>query len=294
MVFNKSKVMKISFIVPAYNEEKAAPEAVRGLKFFLEKLDDVEFEIIVVNDGSTDKTGEFLKEIEGIKLIEHPYNKGYGASIKTGVKNAKFDWVFFFDADGQPRPEEIPNLLKYADEFDMVVGARTEMNAPLIRQPGRKFLNFMANYLAEKKIPDINCGFRVVKKEKIEEFWHLLPDSFSLTTTITLAFLKSGLNIKYVPIQVNKRAGGKSMVKPKHAIRMFFLIFRTIILFSPLRVFIPAAGFLFLLGTASFIYDLSRLNLGDTTVLLFVASLIIFLFGLMADQLSAIRREIHQ
>jgi len=285
--------MKISFIVPAFNEEKAAPEAVRGLRDFLYGLNDIEFEIIVVNDGSTDKTAEFLSQIQGVQLVSHPYNKGYGASLKTGIKHAQYDWVFFFDSDGQPRPGEIPNLLKYAGEFDMVVGARTEMNAPLIRQPGRKFLNFMANYLAEKKIPDINCGFRLIKKCEIEKFWHLLPESFSLTTTITLAFLKSGLNVKYVPITPNKRASGKSMVKSKHAIRMFFLIFRTIILFSPLRVFIPAAGFLFLLGTASFIYDLSRLNLGDTTVLLFVSSLTIFLFGLMADQLSAIRREIH-
>lgn len=286
--------MKVSFIVPAFNEEKAAPEAVRGLKNFLDKSGDIEFEIIVVDDGSADKTAEFLSQIQGIKLISHPYNKGYGASLKTGIANSNYDWVFFFDSDGQPRPEEIPNLLKYAGEFDMVVGARTETNAPLIRQPGRKFLNFMANYLAEKKIPDINCGFRLVKKSEIERFWHLLPESFSLTTTITLAFLKSGLNVKYVPITPNKRAGGKSMVKPKHAIRMFFLIFRTIILFSPLRVFIPATSFLFLLGIASFIYDLSRLNLGDTTILLFISSLIIFLFGLVADQLSAIRREIHQ
>jgi len=285
--------MKVSFIVPAYNEEKAAPEAVRELRDFLKKLDGVEFEIIVVNDGSTDRTGEVLREIEGIKLIEHLYNKGYGASLKTGVKNAKFDWVFFFDADGQAKPEEISKLLKYIGDFDMVIGSRLNKKASFLRKPGRAFLHWLANYLADFKIPDLNCGFRVVKKEKIREFWHLLPDSFSLTTTLTLAFLKSGLNIKYVPIEVNKRAGGKSIVKVKHAFKTFFLIFRTIMLFSPLRVFIPAAGFLFLLGTASFIYDLSRLNLGDTTVLLFVSSLTIFLFGLVADQLSAIRREIH-
>lgn len=285
--------MKISFIIPAFNEE-AAPKVIKELGDFLRELRSFEFEIIVVNDGSTDKTGEFLKQIEGIRLISHPYNKGYGASLKTGIKHAKFDWVFFFDSDGQARPEEIPNLLRYADEYDMVVGARIRTKTPIIRQPGRKLLYFLANYLAEKKIPDINCGFRLVKKEAIEKFWHLLPESFSLTTTITLAFLKSGLDIKYVPITVNKRAGGKSAVKFKHAVMMFFLILRTIMLFSPLRVFVPVFLLLLILGTASLINDLINLNIGDATVFLLIASIIVFLFGLVADQLSAIRREVNQ
>jgi len=286
--------MKASFIVPVYNEEKAAPEAIRGLKNFLEKLGDVEFEIIVVNDGSTDKTAEFLSQIYGIQLINHPYNKGYGASLKTGVKNAKFDWVFFFDGDGQARPEEIPKILEFINDYDTIVGNRLDKKASFFRKPGRAFLHWLANYLADQKIPDLNCGFRAVKKAKVEEFWHLLPDSFSLTTTLTLAFLKSGLDIKYVPIEVNKRAGGKSAVKIKHAVRTFFLILRTIVLFSPLRVFMPVVLLLWTLLGVSLIYDIYHIHITNTTVALFTSSLIIFLFGLLADQISAIRREIRK
>lgn len=286
--------MKVSFIIPAYNEEEIAPKTVKELKNFLNQLNGIEFEMIVVNDGSTDRTGEFLKEIEGIKLINHPYNKGYGASLKTGIRNAKFDWVFFFDADGQPRPEEIPNLLKYTDEYDMVVGARGNKKSPFWRKPGRAFLHWLANYLADQKIPDINCGFRAVRKSEIERFWHLLPDSFSLTTTLTLTFQKAGLSIKFIPILVNKRAGGKSFVNIKHAIKTFFLILRTIVSFSPLRVFMPVVVFLWILLGASLAYDIYHIHITNTTVVLFVSSLIIFLFGLLADQISAIRREIRK
>ncbi len=286
--------MNVSFIVPVYNEEKATPQAIRELKNFLDKSGDIEFEIIAVNDGSTDKTAEFLSQITGMQLISHPYNKGYGAALKTGIKNSIFDWVLFYDSDGQFSPEEIPKLLEYLDGYDMVVGSRLDKKAPFLRKPGRAFLHWLANYLADQKIPDLNCGFRAVKKAKVEEFWHLLPDSFSFTTTLTLAFQKSGLNIKYVPIEINKRTGGKSAVKVKHAIRTFFLIFRTILLFSPLRVFMPAVLLLWAMLGVSLIYDIYHVHVTNTTVVLFTSSLIIFLFGLLADQISAIRREIRK
>lgn len=283
---------RVSFIVPAHNEEKTVPEAVRELRDFLRGLNDIEFEIIVVNDGSTDKTGEFLANIDGIKLVNHPYNKGYGASLKTGIKNSNYEWVFFFDSDGQACPKEIPKLLKFTNDYDMVVGNRLNKKASFFRKPGRAFLHWLANYLSDQKIPDLNCGFRAVKKSKIEEFWHLLPDSFSLTTTLTLAFQKSGLNIKFVPIEVNKRAGGKSSVNIKHALKTFLLILRTIVLFSPLRVFMPVVVFLWIILGLSLTYDIYHTHITNTTVMLFVSSLIIFLFGLLADQIAAIRREI--
>jgi hypothetical protein len=174
----------------------------------------------------------------------------------------------------------------------MVVGSRLNKKASFFRKPGRAFLHWLANYLADRKIPDLNCGFRLVKKSEIERFWYLLPDSFSLTTTLTLAFQKSGLDIKYVPIMVNKRAGGKSTVKIKHAIKTFFLILRTIVLFSPLRVFMPVVLILWTLLALSLAYDIYHIHITNTTVVLFTSSLIIFLFGLLADQISTIRREI--
>lgn len=284
--------MKISIVVPAHNEEKNIAGVVTGLQKFIKNSPEHEFEIIVVNDGSTDGTGHILSQIQGIKLISHTYCKGYGAALKTGIKNSSYEWVLLFDGDGQAKSEEIPKLLEFAGDYDMVVGARINKKAPLIRAPGRALLHFLANYLSNRKIPDLNCGFRIIKKEKIEQFKHLLPDYFSFTTTITLAFQKSGLDIKYVPININKREGGKSMVRPNHAIKMFFLILRTITLFSPLRVFMPVVIFSWFLLGLSLVYDAYHVHITNTTVVLFLGSMIIFLFGLLADQLATIRREI--
>ncbi len=286
--------MKVSFIVPAYNEEHVIVKVLEELKAFLKEINKLEFEIIAVNDGSKDKTAELIAQISDIRLINHAFNKGNGAALKTGISNSSYDWIFFFDADGQAKVQEIPKLLEFMDEFDMVVGARVGITkeSPVLRVPGRAFLHWLANYLSDQKIPDVNSGFRLIKKEKIYDFWNLLPNSFSLLTTLTLTFQKSGYNIKFVPITVNKRAGGKSMVSIKHGLKVFFLILRTIMIFSPFRVFLPFALFLFIVGFASFINDVFRVHITNTTVLLFVSSLLIFLFGLLADQVAAIRRQI--
>lgn len=282
---------KISIIIPAYNEEKSITQVLSQLKDQLADLD-LEYEIIVVNDGSKDKTEDLLKEINFIKLCLHPYNKGYGASLKTGVKNAKHDWVLFYDADGQHNPEYIKNLLKHTDKYDMIIGARQGYKGPWIRQPGKKLLNLIANYLANCKIPDLNSGFRLIKKKYFLRFAHLFPNGFSLTSTITLAFFREGLNIKYIPITINKRLG-KSTVKPSDAISTFMLILRIISLFSPLRIFLPVSFILFIIGLVGLIFDIiNRFNLSDSTLLLFISSILIFFFGLLADQIAAVRREL--
>lgn len=288
------KLKKLSVIIPAYNEEKAIKETIKGLKKELNKLN-LEYEIIVVNDTSTDKTKEILEKINNIKLINHPYNKGYGSALKTGIENAKFDLLLFFDADGQHPIKEIPNLLKHTKDFDMITGARIKKGykGPYIRWPGKKLLHMIANYLVGKKIPDLNCGFRIIKKTAILKFLHLVPNGFSFSTTTTLAFITENLNVKFVSIEVKKRIG-KSMVKPKDAFRMLLLILRIILLFSPLKVFLPVSFALFASAFVSGIYDFffRPFNLTDITVLLFISSILIFFFGLLADQVAAIRREI--
>lgn len=282
-----------SVIIPAYNEGQAISKTISSLKDFLNSNYE-KFEIIVVNDGSSDNTAETLRGLEGIRLLNHTYNKGYGASLKTGIKNASYGWMLFYDADGQFNPEEIKKLTDVQRGYDMIVGARINKRAPWIRSPGRKLLHFLANYLSDRKIPDLNSGFRLVKKDKLFKFWHLFPDSFSFSTTTTLAFHRDGLDIKYVPVNINKRTGGKSSVRPRHAIKMFFLILKTIALFSPLRVFMPIFLLLFLSGLGFLIYDIANGNLGDSTVLLFVASIIVFLFALLADQIAAVRQELRR
>ena len=284
--------MKISIVIPAYNEEEGIKNVLEELKTYLKK-NDIRTEIIVVNDGSKDKTKKILENIKDIKLINHPYNKGYGASIKTGVKNAQYDWILLYDSDGQHKPEYIKELIKYRDNYDMIIGNRKGYKGPLMRQPGKKLLTWTANYLVQKKIPDLNSGFRLIKKDLFLKFSHIYPNGFSLTTTITLAFFKEGLNIKYVPIRINKR-NGKSTIRVFHGLEALITIFRTITLFSPLRIFLPASFFFFLLSLIISVFQsipLKDFNISDTTILFFVFSWFLFFFGLLADQISAIRRE---
>jgi len=281
----------LSIIIPAYNEQGAIAETIKGLKKELSDID-LNYEIIVVNDGSTDKTKKILEKISGIKLINHPYNKGYGASLKTGVRNAKSNLLMFFDGDGQHLPENIPNFLKHIKDFDMVSGAlpKKGYKVPYIRRPGKKLLHLIANYLTGMKIPDVNRGLRIVRKNDISKFLHILPNGFSFSTTTMLAFIKDGLSVKFVPIKIKKRIG-KSAVKPKDAPKMLLLILRIILLFSPLKIFLPVSIFFFILGIASLIQNLIVTNISDVTVLLLISGMLIFFFGLLADQNSAIRRE---
>jgi len=287
------KSMKLSVIIPVYNEEETVGQVIAGLKEELNKIG-LEYEIIAVNDGSTDKSKEILEKISGLRLINHPYNKGNGASVKTGAKNAKFDWLLTFDADGQHKPEYIKEFIKYSDQYDMITGWRQGYKGPFIRQPGKKMLHLIANYLVERKIPDLNCGFRLLKRDLFLKYEHLLPDGFYCTTSI-LTFLKEGLNVKYVPIYINKRIRGKSSVKISDGFRTIMLVVRLIMLFSPLKIFMPIAmaGFIVSLAMMAYIMIQTHFDMiSKSGGFLFVASLLIFLFGLLADQVAAIRRHL--
>lgn len=286
-----SEYKKFSIVMPVYNEEKIIESVVIDLKNYLDK-NGLIYELIIVNDGSTDDTSKKLKSINDIKLIDHLYNKGYGASIKTGVKHSQYDWIFLFDGDGQHKYEYIKDLLKYADDYDMIVGARNGYQGPWIRQPGKRLLKVIASFLVEFDIPDINSGFRLINKGLFNRFVHLYPNGFSLTTTITMACIKAGYNIKYVPITISKRVG-KSTVSIKDAIRAFVLITRITVLFSPMKFFIPLSFLFGILTTASVVYDILLMNISETTVLLFIGTILFFLFGIILDQISAIRRELN-
>ena len=202
--------------------------------------------------------------------------------------------ILVFDADGQHRVEDIKKLIEAGKNYDMVIGARQGYQGPLIRQPGKKLLKLTAEYLVDKKILDLNSGLRLIKKEHFNKYSHLLPNAFSWTTTITLAFLKEGLSINYVPIEINKRQGGKSTVKPSDGFRVFMLILRIIMLFSPLRIFLPVSLVLLAVGSIGLIIDIILLNISEGTIFVLIASMLIFFFGLIADQIASIRREIYK
>jgi glycosyltransferase involved in cell wall biosynthesis len=291
---NNSKI-NLSVIIPAHNEEKIISQTVEGLKDELKKLN-LEYEIIIINDASTDNTKEVIEKIPGVKFIHHQTNKGYGASLKTGIRNAQFNNLLFFDADGQHKTEYIAEMIKYAGDFDLISGARIGYKGPLVRQPGKKLLRWLAKYLSKQDIPDLNCGLRIVKRDKINKFIHLLCDGFSFSTTTLLTFANEELSIKYVPVTINKREG-KSKVRPRHALDTLIFILQTILLTSPLRVFLPITGLLILLTIISSINDIIQsyhtiLHISTSTLFLAISSVLIFFFGLLTDQMVAIRKDL--
>ncbi len=237
--------MGLSVIIPVYNEEKSVKNTIVELHSILNKI---KYEIIVVNDCSEDNTLDVLKNFNNIKLIEHQKNKGYGASIKTGIKESQYKIIAITDADGTYPNKNLPNfynLLK-SENLDMVVGSRTgdNVNIPLIRKPAKWFIGKLANYIVDTKIPDINSGLRVFKKASFLQFIKIIPDGFSLTTTITLGMLSGGFNIKFLDIDYFKRSG-KSKIRPiRDTLNFFFLILKIGLYFAPLKVFLPISVFL--------------------------------------------------
>lgn len=284
---NKENIKKqVSIVIPAYNEESRIGEVVGNLLKNINSWD-IECEVIVVDDGSNDKTVEILKDYD-VKLVQHEYNKGYGAALKTGISFSQYDVIAISDADGSYPIEEIPNLVNFIDQYDMVVGARTGDYAKVspTRHLVKWFLNKYANYLVKIKIPDLNSGLRIFRKDVYSEFKKLLPNGFSFTTTITLALLSNDYRVKYYPIKYFKR-GGKSKFKPiSDTVNFFSLITRTSLYFNPLRVFVPVAFLLLLLGLVSFGYDIYMRDITDKTMMLFLWGMQFGIMGLLADMIS--------
>lgn len=275
---------QVSIVIPAYNEEDSISEVIDQIDAVMKKQE-ASYEILVVNDGSTDKTGEVLK-LAPVNVIQHEFNRGYGASLKSGIKKACGEIIVITDADGTYPPEEIPNLLSHMDECDMVVGARIGAKAeiPLIRKPAKWFLSKLANYLSGTKIPDLNSGLRAFRKETAMEFYHMLPRGFSFTTTITLGMHSNDYVIKYIPIDYLKRSG-KSKIHPiKDTLNFILLIVSTIMYFNPLKVFLPVSFFVCLLGLVLLAYDIFIIkNIGDKTVFVLSIAFLTGMLGLLAD-----------
>lgn len=284
--------IKLSIVIPAYNEEKAIRQTIENLKKTLD-MQSLEYEIIVVDDGSKDKTKEIIKNYKNIILIEHSSNRGYGASLKDGIKKAKYDWIGITDADGTYPIQDIPRLLKFIPKYDMVVGARTGTSVfiPAVRKPAKWFLNKLANYLTKKNIPDLNSGLRIFRKDIAERFEKLFPDGFSFTTTITIVSLINGYQVKFVPINYFQREGKSTISAIRDFTGFTQLIIKLVLYFKPLNFFIPLALFFFILSLLWTTRDLSifcseglvSCKIGMFSVLLFLFSMQILFFGLLAD-----------
>lgn len=274
----------VTVVVPAYDEAEHVAEQVASVDRVMQTTGWT-YEIIVVDDGSTDGTAEAASVVGGARIVRRQHNRGYGAALKLGVRMARYDWILITDADGTYPVEAIPRLLAEADENTMVVGSRTGavVQVPLARRPAKWFLNRLASYLAGRHLPDINSGLRLMRKSLINRYEHLLPDGFSFTTTITLSAACNAHPLAYVPIDYHARLG-ESKIRPRHAYDFTMLILRTIIFFNPLKVFLPLGAVLALTALVKFAYDVTRDNLSETAVLGFLGALIVWAVGLLADQ----------
>jgi glycosyltransferase involved in cell wall biosynthesis len=273
----------VSVVIPAFNEGGHVADQIRAVDRVM-RTTGWEYEIIVVDDGSTDATAAEA-DTTGVRVLRRRLNAGYGAALKLGIRMARHGWILITDADGTYPTEAIPILLERADHNAMVVGARTgsSVRVPLARRPAKAFLRWLASYLSGVEIPDINSGLRLMRRDFVRRYEHLLPDGFSFTTTITLSGACHRHPIEYVPIDYGARLG-ESKIRPRHAYDFTLLILRTIVFFNPLKVFIPLGGVLAGVGIAKFVYDLTRDNLSETAVLGLLGALIIWAVGLLADQ----------
>ena len=277
--------MTLSIVIPAYNEEGAVRETIEQVRAAMDPQG-IPYEIIVVDDGSEDRTLEIARETGAI-VDSNQVNTGYGASLKRGIKRAQYEYVAIIDADGTYPPRYLPPMLAMCRDQDMVVGDRgaAMKNVPLIRRPAKWVLNTFASFLAERRLNDLNSGLRVFRKSELVPFIPLLPQNFSFTTTITLCMSCNGKRLIYVPIEYGKRVG-RSKIKPIDFINFIILILRVITLFNPLRVFIPLGLVLFLLGVAKLTYDIFQMNLSESAIFAFLAAIMIWSLGLIADMIS--------
>lgn len=286
----------VSIIIPIFNEEKSIEDTIHRVSAVC-KESFKEYEIVAVNDGSTDKTAEILENLKTKNLVflNRGFNRGYGASLKEGIEYARGDIIAITDADGTYPVEKIPLLVSEVQQgFSMSVAARKGRykNTALIKSVPKFVLDKIANVVAGQKILDINSGLRAFRKKDVLPFFNIISDKFSFTTTITLSYLSNGLSVNYISIDYSKRRG-KSKVKAKDALDFLSLILRTIMYFNPLRIFVPVALFLMGIGSLKFFYDLFNepfLNITPSVIFVFLSGLQILAIGMLADLIRATRK----
>jgi glycosyltransferase involved in cell wall biosynthesis len=287
----------VSVIIPAYNEEKGVAAQVDAIRRALAPHG-FQYEIIVVDDASADRTAaEALKA--GARVLQHPANRGYGASIKTGIKAASFDVIVISDADGTYPAEEIPNLVAQLETADMVVGARigAQVHVPIERRPAKWLLTWLASRVAGQKIPDLNSGLRAFRRDCVQQYFPILSNRFSFTTTVTLSYLADDYRVVYHPINYYQRIG-KSKITPRNFMDFIVLVLRMAVLFQPLKVFVPLALLCGVTGVLKVVYDVGSYAwrtgsfdwsifyqpvISTSAVLLLLVGLQLLLFGALAD-----------
>jgi glycosyltransferase involved in cell wall biosynthesis len=276
-----------SVVIPAYHEADVIADVVSGLRLAAEW-----HEILVVDDGSNDATGA-AAQAAGARVVRHPYNKGNGAAVKSGIRAATGEYILIIDADGQHQPADATRIVSRLGEYDLVIGARAHATqATLLRRMGNHLLNGLASYLTGRPIPDLTSGFRAARRKHFCEFLHLLPNTFSTPTTTTLAFVKAGYNVLFEPVDARLRVGQSKIRLMRDGAKFFLIILKVVTLFSPLRVFLPVSLASFAIGLGYALWTVvTQSHVTNSSVLLIMLGVIVFLMGLVSEQIAALRSE---
>ena len=279
---------EISIIIPVFNEADKLSELLNNIR----ALRLASAEIIVIDDGSTDGSSDVAMNA-GANVIRHPYNIGNGAAIKSGIRAAHGRLLVFMDGDGQHKPQDILKLLAQAKNYHMVVGARAKGSKRRFhRYAANVVYNLLASYVTRFKVKDLTSGFRLLSRLDALRFIDLLPNTFSYPTTLTLAFLRSGLTVKYVPIQTLYRSGQSKISLVTDGVRFLLIITKIATLFAPFRVFLPVSGFFFCTGIGYYIYTyVTQGRFTNMAVLLLTTAVIVFMLGLVSEQIALLRME---
>ncbi|HWB15628.1 MAG TPA: glycosyltransferase family 2 protein [Vicinamibacterales bacterium] len=275
----------VSVLIPAMNEAAAIGGVVRDLLAAAPWR-----EVLVIDDGSTDATGAEA-EAAGARVIRHPYNKGNGAAVKSGIRAATGDYILIVDGDGQHKPSDAVRLTSLLGEYDLVVGARSSATqAGFVRRLGNGALNGLASFLTERPVPDLTSGFRAARRACLLEFIGLLPNGFSTPTTTTMCFIKAGYNVAFEPVEARARVGTSKIRLSRDGPKFLLIMLRVMTIFSPLRVFLPIAAASFLLGAGYAVWTVvTQRHVTNSSVLLVMSSIVILLVGLVSEQVSALR-----
>jgi glycosyltransferase involved in cell wall biosynthesis len=275
----------VSVIVPALNEEESIADVVAGVR-----AGACWREVLVIDDGSHDGTASRAEQA-GARVIRHPYNKGNGAAVKTGIRSATGEFILILDGDGQHQAADARRIVDRLGEFDLVVGARSAATqATVTRRAGNAILNWLAGYLTGRPIPDLTSGLRGARRDCLREFLHLLPNGFSTPTTTTLAFIRAGYNVAFEPVAARARIGQSKLRVARDGAKFFLILLKVITIFSPLRVFVPLSALTFASGAIYGMVNFAaagRIPNGAVVLLLF--AVIVFLVGLVSEQISALR-----
>jgi glycosyltransferase involved in cell wall biosynthesis len=276
-----------SVVIPAFNEAQAVGPLVAALRAAASW-----HQIIVVDDGSGDATAERAREA-GATVVQHPYNKGNGAAVKTGIRTATGDYVLIIDGDGQHRAADATRIVSKLGVYDLVIGARSMgTQANHARLLGNSALNWLASYLTGRTVPDLTSGFRAARRSHLREFLHLLPNGFSTPTTTTLAFIKAGYNVWFEPVEAEARVGRSNIKFVRDGLKFLMIALKIVTLFSPLRVFLPISLAAFFAGAGYAVWTIiTQSHVTNSSVLLIMLAVIVFLVGLVSEQIAALRFE---